>query len=185
MDTSSSIISPLTTHTETANPQNNNDGISWWFKLITKGFGVLGGCGAMVAGVFTCLSFSTTCLVGGILQICVGFMAVIFEGPCCCPFLDFINEIGKFSDARPHWQKAVFYTLTSVVPILMCFSLSTVFGCGLVFVCGVLYGIMTVGKKADREEMRQKARGEDVEMKDTLIGNMESNIELQVPFEPK
>lgn len=36
---------------------------------------------------------------------------------------------------------------TSVVPILMCFSLSTVFGCGLVFVCGVLYGIMTVGKK--------------------------------------
>lgn len=39
--------------------------------------------------------------------------------------------------------------------------------------------------RADREEMRQKARGEDVEMKDTLIGNMESNIELQVPFEPK
>ena len=40
--------------------------------------------------------------------------------------------------------------------------------------------------RADREEMRQKARGgEDVEMKDTLIENMESNIELQVPFEPK
>ena len=44
----SSIISPLTTHTETANPQthnNNNDGISWWFKLLAKGVGVIGGCG--------------------------------------------------------------------------------------------------------------------------------------------
>ncbi|XP_014779321.1 calcium channel flower homolog [Octopus bimaculoides] len=140
------IGSPILTQTTTAKPQNN-DGISWWFKFMAKGVGVFGGLVAMASGVVTCVTLTAACLAAGIAQLCVGFVTVVFEGPCCCPFLDFITQIGKFSDNRPHWQKAMFYTLSSLIPIVMCFSLSTVFGCCLVFATGVLYGIMALGKK--------------------------------------
>ncbi|GAB1607057.1 calcium channel flower homolog [Argonauta hians] len=171
------IGSPILTQTAATAAKPENDGISWWFKFMAKGVGVVGGVVAMVAGIMTCISLTPACMFGGILQVCLGFTTVVFEGPCCCPFLDFISQIGKFSDNRPHWQKAVFYTIISLIPIVMCFSLSTVFGCSLVFVSGVLYGMMALGKKADRSEMMEKAR-QDVEMTGTLLEHAEKNPEL-------
>lgn len=40
-----------------------------------------------------------------------GFTAVVLEAPCCCPFLDFIDKIGSFSESRPYWQKAALYMM--------------------------------------------------------------------------
>ncbi|KAL4218670.1 Calcium channel flower [Mactra antiquata] len=161
------------------------DQVSWWFKLLTRGVGTVGGLVAMILGIVRCLTFTPLCLVGGILELFIGFTAVILEAPCCCPFLDFIDRIGKFSESRPYWQKGALYTSIAIVPVLLCFSTTTVLGSALIFGTGVLYGMMALGKKASREEMMAKATRasqDDVEMKAGLIGHEEVN--LHVPDSP-
>lgn len=39
----------------------------------------------------------------------IGFVVTVFEAPCCCQFIDFADKVGKFSENRPYWQKAVTY----------------------------------------------------------------------------
>jgi hypothetical protein len=39
----------------------------------------------------------------------------------------------------------------------MCFGLSMLFGCGLIFASGVVYGLMGIGKKGDRQQMMTAA----------------------------
>lgn len=169
----------------TDNQQSKTDDqVSWWFKLLTRGVGTVGGVVAMILGVVRCLTFTPSCLVGGILEVLMGFVAVVLEAPCCCPFLDFIDKIGKFSETRPYWQKGLLYVLIAIFPVIFCFSTTTVLGSALVFGTGVLYGMMALGKKASREEMLVKARTpqDDVEMKAGLIGHEEVN--LHVPDSP-
>ncbi|XP_033725169.1 calcium channel flower homolog [Pecten maximus] len=161
-------------------PPPNNDQATWWFRILVKSIGTIGGLIAMITGIVTCISLSATCIVSGVLQMLVGFIVVLFEAPCCCQFIEFADKVGKFSDNRAPWQKAVIYCGLSLIPVLMCFGMSTVFGSALVFVCGVLYGMVFLGKKADRDSMKAKARGDDVEMQATLMDN-EDRVDLHVP----
>ncbi|XP_052790904.1 calcium channel flower-like [Mya arenaria] len=169
---------------QASNQQNTaqDDQVSWWFKLLARGLGTIGGLVAMVMGIMRCLTFTPLCLVAGILELLAGFMVVVLEAPCCCPFLDFIDKIGKFSENRPYWQKGALYVGSGIVPILLCFSTTTVLGCALVFGTGVLYGMMALGKKASREEMLAKATGSDVEMNAGLIEH--EQVGLHVPDSP-
>ncbi|KAL5012599.1 hypothetical protein ScPMuIL_011150 [Solemya velum] len=153
--------------------------VAWWFKFLTRAVGVIGGIVAMVTGVMVCMTIHPICLVAGIMQICAGFVLIVFEAPCCCPFLDFIDKIGKFSETRPFWHKAIMYCVMSIFPIAMCFSISSVLGSGLIFADGVLYGLMFLGRKADRQQMRLNAMS-DMEMKTTLMDN-EEQVSLHVP----
>ncbi|WAR31359.1 FLOWR-like protein [Mya arenaria] len=120
---------------QASNQQNTaqDDQVSWWFKLLARGLGTIGGL--------------DMCEPLGVPEILAGFMVVVLEAPCCCPFLDFIDKIGKFSENRPYWQKGALYVGSGIVPILLCFSTTTVLGCALVFGTGVLYGMMALGKK--------------------------------------
>ncbi|CAG2192142.1 unnamed protein product [Mytilus edulis] len=163
--------------------QQQGDQVAWWFKILARAVGTIGGLVAMATGVVVCISFSAICILAGVLQIFIGFVAVIFEAPCCCQFLDFTDKIGKFSENRPYWQKAVTYCILGLIPIITCFSTSTVFGSGLVFAAGVVYGLMAIGKKADRDTMLSKAKGDDVELGATLLEN-EQKVDLHVPESP-
>lgn len=166
------------------NQQPQGEEVSWWFKILARAVGTIGGLVAMATGVVTCISITPICILAGVLQIFVGFVAVIFEAPCCCQFVDFADKIGKFSEKRPYWQKSVTYCMLGLVPIIACFGMSTVFGSGLVFAAGVVYGLMAIGKKANRQEMLTKAtRSDDVELKATLIDN-EQKVDLHVPESP-
>lgn len=167
------------------NQQPQGEQISWWFKILVKAVGTIGGIVCMATGVVTSVSFSAICILAGVLQIFIGFVAVIFEAPCCCQFVDFADKIGKFSENRPVWQKAVTYCILGLIPVITCFGMSTVFGSGLVFATGVLYGIVAIGKKADRTEMLANAtKADDVELKATLIDN-EQKVDLHVPESPR
>ncbi|KAH3797106.1 calcium channel flower-like [Dreissena polymorpha] len=169
-------------------PGNNpmplqDDQVSWWFKLLARGLGTVGGIVAMILGIVRCLTFTPLCLVGGILELFLGFMVVVLEAPCCCPFLDFIDKIGKFSESRPFWQKGALYTVSSLLPIILCFSTTTVLGSALVFGTGVLYGMMALGKKASRQEMLARVRSQDsLEMNAGLVSHEQVN--LHVPNSP-
>jgi hypothetical protein len=79
------------------------------------------------------------------------------EAPCCFAYVEVAKPIATFAENRPFLHKAVFYCVLAIFPIAMCFGMSTLFGSGLIFAAGVLYGLMGLGKKADRETMMARA----------------------------
>jgi len=129
----------------------------FWLRYGARGVGTAGGIIAMGLGFFNCLTFSAWCLVAGIYQLMIGFVVVSAEAPCCCMFVDFVSRYAKFVEERPAWQKAAVYVGMSIPTIIMCQSVSVFFGSGLIFVTGVLYGMMALGKKSPQEAMMAAA----------------------------
>ncbi|RUS74624.1 hypothetical protein EGW08_017604 [Elysia chlorotica] len=149
-----------------------NDGVTWWCRLLVKTVCVVAGFVAMLTGFFRLLTFTPMCLVAGIYLMLLGFIEIVLEAPCCCQFLDFIQPVSRFSESRSYWEKALVYTLPPVLAPLMCFSTTTMCGAALLMASGVIYGMIALGRKADRDTMLSRARSEqDVEMKATLVTN--------------
>ncbi|XP_045103301.1 calcium channel flower-like isoform X2 [Portunus trituberculatus] len=145
--------------------------LPWWQKYLARGVGCGGGVIALGLGLFNCISFSAWCIVGGIWQMVAAFIVISAEAPCCCMFVDFVQRYSMWVDSRPHWQKSVFYVVLAIPPFTMCFSVSIFLGSGLIFLCGVLYGLMALGKKGSREDMIAAAQnsGRPGGMKDNLV----------------
>ncbi|XP_050411079.1 calcium channel flower homolog [Patella vulgata] len=161
--------------------QQDPNAPSWWYKILLKAAGVIGGIVAMITGLVSCITLTAKCLIAGVFLICFGAFVVMFEAPCCCPWIEFINQITAFSERRPAWQKAIFYGAPSFIPLILCFGLTTFFGVALIFVTAALYGLQALGRKADRQTMIANAsKRDDVEMKETLIEN-EVHPDLHVP----
>lgn len=158
-----------------SNPQQD-DGLTWYCRIGAKSLCIVGGICAVITGLFRCITFTPLCLVAGIVLMLQGFMLILLEAPCCCQFLDFIQPLSRFSDRRTPFQKALIYGLPAIIPLLICFSITTIIGCALVFASGGIYGIIALGRKADRETMMNRVRSasDDVEMKDALIANEQS-----------
>jgi len=151
-----------------------------WMKYAGKGTGVVGGCVAIFMGFFCVLSptnlFSPMCIVAGVWQIIAGLVLVLVEAPFCAKFIPPLAKFTQIVEARPPWQRAAVYLAISLPPIFMCIGISTVIGSGLIFAVAVLYGMMTVGKKASREEMAAAANvsksASASSMKSGLVGNI-------------
>ncbi|XP_014669416.1 PREDICTED: calcium channel flower-like isoform X2 [Priapulus caudatus] len=132
---------------------DSNPEVAWWCKLIARGLATLGAIIAIFTGIWALVTLTPLCLVAGIWQVLLGCMVLMFECPYCCLFFSLVKKVSAFADKRTYWQKALIYVLTALVPICMCFGASTMFGSGCVFAAGVFYGLMALGKKADRQEM--------------------------------
>ncbi|XP_018026743.1 calcium channel flower-like isoform X2 [Hyalella azteca] len=149
----------------------------WYMKYGARGVGTAGGIIAMGLGFFNCLTFSAWCLVAGIYQLFAGFIVVSAEAPCCCMFIDFVQRYSKFVEERPQWQKAALYIVLSLPGIIMCQSVSIFFGSGFIFLTGVLYGMMALGRKGSRNDMLAAAQASGpvgaTGMKSSLV-NMEA-----------
>jgi len=139
---------------------------------------------AMALGLLNTITsiLSASCIFGGILQILIGFVLVLAEAPCCCMFLDFGERFASFIEARPLWNKALLYLCMAIIPITFCQSVSIFVGCALIFATGVVYGLMSLGRKAPRGEMLSRAQQDH--MASTLVKNMEPtsyNPTQQIP----
>jgi len=147
--------------------------VPWWLKYGGRGLGTFGGIVAMGLGVVNIISniFTPICIFAGILQVLVGFVLLLAEAPCCCMFLDFGEKLANFIETRPLWNKAALYTVMAILPVSFCASVSTFLGCALVFGTGVVYGLMSLGKKASRGEMLTRAQQD--QLASTLVKNME------------
>ncbi|KAG0729024.1 Calcium channel flower [Chionoecetes opilio] len=121
----------------------------WWQKYLARGVGCGGGVIALGLGLFNCISFSAWCIVAGIWQMVAAFVVISAEAPCCCMFVEFVQRYSMWVDSRPSWQKAALYISVAIPPFIMCISVSIILGSGLIFLCGVLYGLMALGKKLD------------------------------------
>ncbi|XP_076036779.1 calcium channel flower isoform X2 [Oratosquilla oratoria] len=159
-----------------AAPQQND--VPWWLRYAGRGVGTAGGLLAMILGVVTTITIYPICIVAGIWQVIAGFIVVSAEAPFCCMFVDFVQQYSKWVEERPHWQKAVLYVVMSLPAVILCPGLSTVFGSGLIFITGVLYGMMALGRKASRDDMIAAAQNSTRpgNMKDVLVDS-----EAQVP----
>ncbi|TMW44579.1 hypothetical protein DOY81_010342 [Sarcophaga bullata] len=82
---------------------------------------------------------------------------MVLEAPCCFFCIDHSGHIADMVDARPMWNRAALYCIISVFPVFLCLGLGSIFPCALVFASGVIYGMMSLGKKASAAEMRQAA----------------------------
>lgn len=134
------------------------DDIPWWLRYGARGAGCVGGVVAMALGVWTCLYISASCIIAGIWLVLAGFIVTALEAPCCCMFVDFVQQFSNWAETRPHWMKAVGYTILAVPDIILCAGLSTIFGSCFLIIPAVLYGMMALGKKAPRSEMMARAQ---------------------------
>lgn len=138
----------------------SKDEVPWWLKYTGRGLGTVGSGVAMLLGFWNCIGIllgNVECLLSGVWQILAGFVVIVIEAPCCCLFIDFVQNISDSVEKRPYWNRAALYMCIAVPAVILCPGIGSVFGSGLIFATGVLYGIMALGKKASAEEMRANA----------------------------
>ncbi|XP_055591903.1 calcium channel flower isoform X1 [Uranotaenia lowii] len=146
-----------------ARPGQDNvprDDVPWHLKYGGRAVGIVGGFFAVLFGLYNCIGIllgDVGCLVGGILQILAGFVVLAIEAPCCFIFIDYVQQVAEKADQRPYWNRAALYCGIAIPPVILCLGLGSLFGCGLIFVTGMIYGMMALGKKASLTEMRAAA----------------------------
>ncbi|XP_014299538.1 calcium channel flower isoform X2 [Microplitis mediator] len=133
----------------------SKDDVPWWMKYAGRGLGTVGSLIAIFLGAWNCIGIvfgSVMCFISGILQMIAGFLVVTIEAPCCCMFIDFVQNLSDWVEKRPYWNRAAGYCIIALPSIFLCPSLSSIFGCGLIFTTGIIYGLMSLGKKGSRPD---------------------------------
>ncbi|CAH8636008.1 unnamed protein product [Heterobilharzia americana] len=81
-------------------------------------------------GVFCMISISAQCIIGGLLLIIIGVIVIILEAPICCSMVPQLHKVNEFIEKRSPIEKSVFYGIAAILPLSLCFGVSTLF-CGL------------------------------------------------------
>ncbi|CAH0558298.1 unnamed protein product [Brassicogethes aeneus] len=119
------------------------DNLPRWVKFGARVVGSVGGYVAIFLGVWNCeviLTGNVEAIVAGIWQIVAGLIVISCEAQC--------KKVQKLSDMveqRPYWNRALAYVALAVPPILLDIGFTTIFGSGLIFITGVVYGMMALG----------------------------------------
>ncbi|KAI4466121.1 hypothetical protein MML48_3g00014938 [Holotrichia oblita] len=160
---------------------NAKDDVPWWMRYAGRGLGTVGSIIAIFFGLANCLGIITInidCLISGMWQMVAGFLVLCCEAPCCCMFIDYVQNLSEWVDRRPYWNKALAYVVLAIPAIILCPGISSIFGSGLIFTTGVIYGMMALGRKASAEEMRSAAAADNTVVAATPQPNtnMRSNL---------
>lgn len=134
------------------------DDLPWWFKYVGRGFGILAGVVAIICGAVNCISVRPTAIGAGLVLMVAGVIALTLEAPCCFVFFDFGDKLARWSESRKPWHKVVLFVVLSIPAVAIYQGVCTIVGGAFLFLTGVAYGLMNLGKKASREEMAEKAR---------------------------
>ncbi|XP_045514992.1 calcium channel flower isoform X1 [Pieris brassicae] len=140
---------------------DQKDDVPWTLRYAGRGLGTIGSFIAIILGLLNCTGIIVAqvgCLIAGVWQMFAGFIVIVCEAPCCCFFIDYVQALSEKIEGRPYWNKAALYIGLSLPPFFLCFlSMSTLFGSGMIFATGIIYGMMALGKKASIDEMRTSA----------------------------
>lgn len=69
---------------------------------------------AIILGGWNCLSIlgaSVDCLISGMWQMVAGFIVATIEAPCCCLFIDYVQNFSDWVEKRPYWNRAAGYCM--------------------------------------------------------------------------
>uniref|UniRef100_A0A4W3GE70 Calcium channel flower domain containing 1 n=1 Tax=Callorhinchus milii TaxID=7868 RepID=A0A4W3GE70_CALMI len=102
-----------------------------------------------ISGIWNCVTVNPLNIAAGVWMMLNAFILFLCEVPFCCQFIEFANAVSSRADKLRYWQKAAFYCGMAIVPIFLSFSITTLFGNGIAFASGVLYGLASLGKKGD------------------------------------
>jgi len=144
---------------------DNNEGeeVVWWLKWATRGVGALGAVASGVCGILVIVEniLTPTCIASGAIMCLLSFLLFVFEATFCCAKVSAAQPLITRMEKLRFWHRAALYCGLSVLSLGLCFSapLTHVFGLLGGFACGVLYGIMSLGKKADQSAMAATASG--------------------------
>ncbi|XP_011058046.1 PREDICTED: calcium channel flower isoform X3 [Acromyrmex echinatior] len=92
------------------------DDVPWWMKYAGRGLGTVGSIIAIFLGAWNCASIlfgQIDCLISGMWQMIAGFLVVMIEAPCCCLFIDFVQNLSDWVEKKPYWNRAAVYCLGS------------------------------------------------------------------------
>ncbi|XP_040262144.1 calcium channel flower homolog [Bufo bufo] len=126
-----------------------DDGMTWWYRLMCRLAGVLGGISCAVAGLWNCITINPMNIAAGVFMMVNALVLFLCEAPFCCQFIEFANVVASKVDRLRPWQKAFFYCGMALFPIFLSFGITTLFGNAIAFATGVLYGLSALGKKGD------------------------------------
>nr|XP_027195924.1 calcium channel flower-like [Dermatophagoides pteronyssinus] len=138
--------------------EQNNDNQPWLIVSVARAIGSIAGVVSIICGSFLLLDiFNVKCIFSGALLIIEGFLMILTEAPCCCIFFEFAYMPSTLMNKRPPWIKATIYLFFAAVPFFWCTGVSTFLASGLIMATSGLYLLMSLGKKANREEMIAKS----------------------------
>ena len=135
--------------------------LPFWARAIAWLTGMLGALILTFGGVtsFVTNILSPRGIIGAVLKLLLAMIIICLESPFCCPSKAkfFSDKIGKIHKAKKGFiycfgSIIIFYLLMNTQP------LTTILELLLPFACGVMYGLMSLGLKADKEKMKLAAR---------------------------
>lgn len=134
---------------------------TWWIETHKSQITTLLAVTEAIFGLICAISiFSPSCIPAGILQIISAIIVLAIEAPTFVTAIQFAQPVGMFFDGKPVWVKFVTYLIMAIIP--------TFFGCyGITFMLAFLsaggiaglFGVLLLGRKANRDEMRFQASG--------------------------
>ncbi|GFR26254.1 calcium channel flower [Trichonephila clavata] len=169
-----------------ARPQQTaSDDVPWWLKYGVRFVGCVAALAALALGAMACLTITPRCLLAGVIQMLCGVLVALIEAPYLCLFLDFAQIPSIYFDAKPPWLRGLLYIIISIFPVSLCVGISTLFGSGLIFATGSLYGLTSIRRKAPVQEMRMQASSSYNRLQNSqLTGDLETGTMQHKPGDP-
>lgn len=142
--------------------------VAWWMRWLATGAGVLGGITACFGGFFGifkgALSLDAVEFIGYAIMLLLGFLIFVMEATFVCRPVSFAQPIISRLDKVRFWHRGAIYCGLSMLSYMMLASdapFGSLLSIIVPFATGVLYGLMALGRKADRDEMGSNARGDN------------------------
>jgi hypothetical protein len=146
---------------------SGGDDLPWWFNSIGRFFGILGGLAAIVLGtwsfVWHTMFIDPRGIASDIVLVLAGSIALTVEAPCCCVACKCGAKLARCFESLKFWHKSALFVVLSIPAVAICQNHHSVIGGALLFVAAIAFGLLSLGKKASREEMIENAQQLDNE----------------------
>jgi len=140
-------------------------GQTWWVESWSSQIATALALVLVLCGLLTAISpIAIHCILPGLIQLVAAAVILSIEAPSFVAFLSFARGVGRFIEGKPYWFKTSIYAVVTLVPFIVGVSM----GCfGPAFILGflaslgitALFGLLVLGRKASRDEMRFQAGG--------------------------
>jgi len=144
-------------------PAFPGEDISFWLKYLLRVVGTLGAIVATIAGLVTLVTGTATItpleVFQGVVCLFLATVMFLFEATIVCAGVSFMQRFMGLVDKVRHWHKAALYGGLCIIAVCLQFSFSILFWMLVPFASATLYGMVALGRKADRQEMMSTARG--------------------------
>jgi len=141
-------------------------------RLIARIWGLVSGISYISNGgyLMTQMSDHPKCQGAGCYMIIFGISIIIQEFACCfCPTKG--NCCDKFEEKFPFWARSIFYFLSVIPPLALCFGAKTIISSIIVIMLGLLYAfIFCLARSKKYERLREASRVELQRRKNEAAG---------------